>query len=92
MTNDAPYQPLRTGNKTVVMSMRIPIGLRDQMIEDMETTGDFNNLNQWIQQAIREFIVKRKEQRRKESERLHGFPGFFAGGRIDRSIRGTPRR
>ena len=63
MPNDAPYQPLRTGGKTVVMSMRIPVGLRDQMIEDMEVSGDYNNMNQWIQQAIREFLLKRKSQR-----------------------------
>ena len=69
MTTDTPYQPLRTGGKTVVMSMRIPVGLRDQMIEDIEMSGDYNNMNQWIQQAIREFIVKRAEQRKKASER-----------------------
>ena len=63
MTNDAPYQPLRTGGKTVVMSMRMPVGLRDQMIEDLETSGDYNNMNQWIQQAIREFLIKRKALR-----------------------------
>ena len=45
------------------MSMRIPVGLRDQMIEDMEVSNDYNNLNQWIQQAIREFLLKRKSQR-----------------------------
>lgn len=83
MTKDAPYQPLRTGNKTVIMSMRIPEGLRDQMIEDMEMSGDYSNMSQWVQQAIRDFLVKRRMQRQNKDGNREG--SSCAGGRFDRS-------
>lgn len=91
MTDDAPYQPLRTGGKTVVMSMRIPVGLRDLMIEDLDAVGDYNNLNQWIQQAIREFLVKRRALRQSDDQQRGSvLPGFVPGGDSIEATRNPP--
>ena len=50
-------------NQNQVMSIRIPLGLKNQIIEDMQTVGDFDSMTAWLQAAAREFLKSRKDER-----------------------------
>ena len=45
------------------MSIRVPLGLKNQIIEDMQTVGDFDSMTAWLQAAAREFLKSRKDER-----------------------------
>ena len=63
MGDKTKFQPVTVHRDSVIMTIRIPVGMRDRIVEDIETQGDYNSMNQWIQQAIREFMAKRAELR-----------------------------
>lgn len=75
--NDLIIMPKNTfekkPNENQVLSIRLPLGLKKQIIEDMQTIGDFATMTSWLQAAAREFLASRKDER----ERLGG-----GGGRL----------
>lgn len=50
-------------NETVMLSMRFPKPMRDRIIKDIEETGDFSTITQWIQTAAREYLKIRETER-----------------------------
>lgn len=65
MADNSKFQPVTVHRDSVVMTIRIPVRMRDQIVSDIETVGDYNSMNQWIQQAIREFYLRRVDMRKR---------------------------
>lgn len=54
-----PYDPDK-GEKQVII-LRVPKKLKDQIIDDIQETGDFDTITAWMMAAAREFLKTRKE-------------------------------
>ena len=48
---------------SVVFTLRVPLGLMEQIDDDMEASGDYNSRSQWFQAAAREYLVSRNATR-----------------------------
>lgn len=52
------------GTKPPVMSItftaRMPLGLMEAIKQDIEESGDYNSIAQWINAACREYLAKRR--------------------------------
>lgn len=55
-------------NQSNVYSIRLPLGLQEQIVDDMQTIGDFSTLTSWLQAAAREFLKMRKDERERLKE------------------------
>ena len=45
---------------SVTFTLRLPYGLMESIKKDVEETGDFTSISQWLNSACREYLAKRK--------------------------------
>lgn len=50
-------------NKSKTITMRFPAKLVERITKDIEDTGDFRTLTEWMQMAAREYLKKREDER-----------------------------
>lgn len=49
-----------TERMSVTFTIRVPIGLMDQVRTDVESSGEFGSVSQWVVAAMREYLQQRK--------------------------------
>ena len=46
-----------------MIAMRFPVALRDKIIADIDESGDFRSLTEWMQCAAREYLKIRENEK-----------------------------
>lgn len=54
---------MKSYSESYLLTMRVPVKLREKIVEDIELEGDFTSISQWMQAAAREFLESRENKR-----------------------------
>ena len=46
-----------------MLTMRIPLGLKNRIRDDIELEGDYSSMGAWMQAAAREYLEIREQKR-----------------------------
>ena len=56
---------MREPKVSVVVTIRLPMGLMEAINDDIESTGDYNSRSQWIASACRAYLTQRSNGTKK---------------------------
>ena len=89
---------LKDNRLSVSYTMRVPLGLMENIKKDIERRDDYNSISQWVTVACREYLMKRDKeyielQKKPSIEQMwYGSThGGSVGAKIDGMVQAQPR-
>lgn len=53
---------LKDNRLSVSYTLRVPLGLMENIKKDIERRDDYNSISQWVTVACREYLMKREKE------------------------------